>query len=148
MTAQTETVGTRVTVTAGPYSFGGVLEEEHAPKTCAAFTAMLPFHSQIIHSRWSGEAAWIPLGDLDVGVGHENPTTYPAPGNILLHPAGLSEAEILFPYGASRFHSKVGDLAGNHFLTLTEGLAHLRDLGQLVLWEGAKEIVFDRARQP
>ncbi len=148
MTTQTHSVGTRLTVSAGPYAFGAVLEEELAPQTCQAFKAMLPFHSRIIHSRWSGEAAWIPLGDLDVGVGYENATTYPAPGHILLHPAGLSEAEILFPYGASRFHSKVGDLAGNHFLTLTDGLEHVRDLGQLVLWEGAKEIVFDLARRP
>lgn len=148
MTTQSGTVGTRLTVTAGPYTFGAALEEQHTPKTCDAFRAMLPFHSRIIHSRWSGEAAWIPLGDLDVGVGYENPTTYPAPGHILLHPAGLSETEILFVYGASRFHSKVGDLAGNHFLTITEGLEHLRDIGELVLWEGAKDIVFDLARRP
>ena len=145
MTSQTETVGTQLTVTAGPYTFGGALEDALAPKTCEAFRAMLPFRSRIVHSRWSGEAAWIPMGDYDVGVGHENPTTFPAPGQILLHPAGLSECEILVPYGSSRFYSKVGELAGNHFLTLTEGLEHLRDLGELVLWEGAKEIVFDLA---
>ena len=148
MTTQAETVGTRLNVTAGPYTFGGALEEALAPKTCEVFKGMLPFQSRIIHSRWSGEAAWIPLGELDVGVGHENPTTFPAPGQILLHPAGLSECEILFPYGSSRFYSKVGELAGNHFLTLTEGLEHLRDLGELVLWEGAKDIVFDLAKRP
>jgi len=145
MTLQRESVGTRLTVTAGPYRFGGVLEEERAPKTCEAFKGMLPFRSQIIHSRWSGEAAWIPLGDLELGVGHENATSHPAPGHILLYPGGLSETEILFPYGGSRFASIVGQLAGNHFLTLTDGLEHLRDLGQLVLWEGAKDIVFDLA---
>lgn len=145
MTTQTDAVGTLLTVTAGPYTFAGAMEEPLAPTTCKAFKAMLPFQSQIIHSRWSGEAAWIPLGDLDVGVGPENPTSFPAPGHILLHPPGLSECEILFPYGSSRFYSKVGELAGNHFLTLTEGLEHLRDLGELLLWEGAKEIVFDLA---
>ena len=143
MTTQAGSVGTRLIVTAGPYTFEGALEEALAPKTCDVFKGMLPFKSRIIHSRWSGEAAWIPLGDLDVGVGHENPTTYPAPGQLLLHPAGLSECEILFPYGSSRFYSKVGELAGNHFLTLTDGLEHLPELGELVLWEGAKEIVFD-----
>jgi hypothetical protein len=136
---------TALTVTAGPYTFRGTLEEKLAPKTCAVFKGMLPFHSRIIHARWSGEAAWIPLGDLDVGLGPENPTSFPAPGHVLLYPAGLSECEILFPYGANRFYSKVGELAGNHFLTLTGGLEHLRDLGELVLWEGAKEIVFDLA---
>ena len=145
MTTQDDGAPTRLTVTAGPYTFGGVLEGRAAPQTCAAFIPLLPFASRLIHSRWSGEAAWIPLGDLDLGVGYENHTTYPAPGHILFHPAGLSEAEILFPYGASRFHSMVGDLAGNHFLTLTDGVEHLRDLGLLCLWEGAKEIVFDLA---
>jgi hypothetical protein len=143
MSTETSSAGTRLTVTAGPYTFGARLEEELAPRTCEAFKRMLPFESRIIHARWSGEAAWIPLGDLDVGVGHENATSFPAPGEVLLYPPGLSECEILFPYGANRFYSKVGELAGNHFLTLTDGLDHLRDLGELVLWQGAKEIVFD-----
>jgi uncharacterized protein DUF3830 len=147
MSMQRERVGTRLSVTAGPYTFAGVLEEERAPQTCEAFMRMLPFRSRIIHSRWSGEAAWIPLGDFELGVGYENPTSHPAPGHVLFHPGGVSETEILFPYGGSRFASIVGQLAGNHFLTLTEGTEHLRDLGQLVLWEGAKDIVFDLARE-
>ena len=52
-----------LTVTAGPFSFKGELETEKAPKTVAAFERLLPFHSQIIHVRWSGESAWIPLGE-------------------------------------------------------------------------------------
>ena len=45
-----------VTLTAGPYVFGAVMEEERAPETCAAFNRLLPFNQRIIHSRWSGEA--------------------------------------------------------------------------------------------
>jgi hypothetical protein len=33
-------------------------------------------------------------------------------------------------------------------MTLTDGLEHLRDLGELVLWEGAKVIVFDVEKRP
>jgi len=139
------TKSARLQVTAGPFTFFGELEEECAPKTCAAFKRMLPFRSRIIHSRWSGEAAWIPLGELEVGVSFENHTSHPAPGHILLYPGGYSETEILFPYGGSRFASKLGPLAGNHFLTLTEGVERLRDIGELVLWEGAKDVVFDLA---
>src|SRR3954454_12128106 len=40
---------------------------------------------------WSGEACWIPLGSLHFGVGCENATSYPGPGQILLYPGGLSE---------------------------------------------------------
>jgi Protein of unknown function (DUF3830) len=132
-------------ITAGPFEFAARLEEERAPQTCEAFERLLPFRNKIIHVRWSGESAWIPLGDFDVGVGFENHTSYPAPGQILLYPGGYSETEILFPYGGTRFASIVGQLAGNHFLTVTEGNERLRDLGELVLWEGAKDIVFERA---
>jgi hypothetical protein len=40
------------------------------------------------------------------------------------------------------FASKLGQLAGNHFLTILEGREQLQELGRLVLWEGAQDIVF------
>jgi hypothetical protein len=70
--------------------------------------AWLPYQERLIHVRWSGEACWIPLGDLDLGVGYENATSYPAPGQLLLYPGGVSETEILLAYGSVRFASKVG----------------------------------------
>ena len=135
-----------LTITAGPFSFKGEFEREHAPKTVEAFERLLPFHSQIIHVRWSGESAWIPLGDLDIGLEHkpENATSFPAPGQVLWYPGGISETELLFPYGGTRFASIVGQLAGNHFLTITEGIEQLRPLGEHVLWKGALDIVFAR----
>ncbi len=129
-------------ITVGSLEFTARLEEEDAPQTCAAFAKLLPFRNKIIHARWSGEAAWIPLGDFQIGVDYENHTSYPAPGQILLYPGGFSETEILFPYGGARFASKLGQLAGNHFLTIMSGNEHLRELGRLVLWEGAQDIVF------
>ncbi len=132
----------RITVNA--LEFTARLEEEEAPQTCAAFTKLLPFRNKIIHARWSGEAAWIPLGDFQVGVNYENHTSYPSPGQILLYPGGFSETEILFPYGGTRFASKLGQLAGNHFLTIVSGNEHLRELGRLVLWEGAQDILFEK----
>ncbi len=65
-------------------------------------------------------------------------------GHILLHPGGVSETEILLAYGAVRFASKVGQLAGNHFLTVMAGLDQLRPLGELTLRQGAQNIEFDR----
>lgn len=122
--------------------FDARFENEKAPDTCAAFIGRLPFESKIVHVRWSGEAVWIPLGDLDFGVGYENHTSYPAPGHILLYPGGISETEILLAYGGVHFASKMGQLAGNHFITLTSGLDRLPEIGRLALWEGAQPIRF------
>ena len=131
-------------ITAGPLEFGADWVDA-APNTCAAFAEMLPFVNKIIHVRWSGESAWIPLGDLQTNVTFENHTSHPAPGEILLYPGGYSETEILFPYGGTCFASIVGQLAGNHFLTVTEGREQLRELGRMVLWEGAQDVRFERA---
>lgn len=136
---------TTLRITAGPYTFTARMEEDDAPQTCAAFKKLLPYRQKIIHARWSGEACWIPLGDFQLGVGYENHTSYPAPGQILFYPGGFSETEILFPYGSARFAARVGQLAANHFLTVISGQEHLRDLGRLCLWEGAQEIVFEAA---
>ncbi len=132
-----------ITVTIGEDRFAAVLETGAAPLTCAAFSALLPYRQRIIHVRWSGEACWIPLGGLDLGVGFENATSYPAPGQVLLYPGGFSETEFLVAYGPTRFASKLGQLAGNHFLTITEDLSRLADAGRSVLWDGAKPIVFE-----
>jgi hypothetical protein len=130
-------------ITAGPYTFTARFEEERAPQTVAAFRKLLPWKNRIIHVRWSGESCWIPLGDLDLGLGYENHTSFPAPGQVLLYPGGISETEILFPYGGVRFASVVGQLAGNHFLTIEEGHENLRELGVMTLYQGAQEIVFE-----
>ena len=135
---------TDIRITAGPFEFGAVWEPE-APKTRAAFEPLLPFRNKIIHVRWSGESAWIPLGDMETGLEFEHHTSHPAPGEILLYPGGFSETEILFPYGGTLFASIVGQLAGNHFLTIVEGVEQLRPLGEHVLWKGALDIVFDRS---
>lgn len=134
---------TRVIVTAGPYVFEGRLETDLAPKTTAAFAAVLPFVSKIVHVRWSGEGVWVPLGETDFGLTYENHTSHPAPGHIILYPGGISETEILLAYGGVDFSSKMGQLAGNHFITLTSGLENLPSLGKLVLWEGAQDIKFE-----
>jgi len=131
-----------IRITAGPYTFLAGFDHAAAPKTCAWFRSVLPYRERIIHVRWSGEACWIPLGARNPGIGHENATSYPAPGQILFHPAGISETEILLAYGACQFASKAGQLAGNPFLTIVEGLENLRPLGEMTLWHGAQEIEF------
>ncbi len=134
----------KLKITAGPFTFDARFETEAAPKTVAAFEKHLPFKSQVVHVRWSGEGVWIPLGERDFGVGYENHTSFPAPGQIILYPAGgISETEILLAYGGVRFASKMGQLAGNHFITITSGLENLLPLGKLALWKGAQDFVVE-----
>ncbi|HEX4199403.1 MAG TPA: DUF3830 family protein [Caulobacteraceae bacterium] len=132
-------------VTAGPFRFRARLETALAPKTCAYFRTLLPLRKQIVHVRWSGEGCWAPLGDEPLDFPVENATSYPAPGQFIFYPGGYSEAEILLAYGGVRFASKLGQLAGNHFLTLVAGLEQLPQLGRLALWNGAQELVVEQA---
>lgn len=135
----------KLRITAGPYSFVARMEEAKAPRTCEAIRAMLPIRDKLIHVRWSGEAMWVPLGDSDPGVGFEDATSHPAPGEILLYPGGVSETEILVAYGPVRFASKAGQLAGNHFATIVEGMEHLAELGRLTLYGGAQDLAIEEA---
>jgi hypothetical protein len=129
-------------ITIGSLRFTARWENNAAPKTCAAFRRLLPLRARLVQARWSGESAWVPLGDLETGLGFENHTSYPAAGQLLLYPGGISETEVLFPYGSTSFASKAGPLAGNHFATIEEGREQLTELGRRVLYDGAQEIVF------
>jgi hypothetical protein len=132
-------------ITAGPFTFDARFETALAPRTCEIFHRLLPYEERVIHVRWSGEAVWIPLGDTDLGVPAENQTSYPAPGHMLLYPGGISETEILLGYGGVHFASKMGQLAGNHFITITSALDDLPKLGKMTLWEGAQPIRIEAA---
>ncbi len=96
----------KLRIKAGPFVFEARFETQLAPRTCEIFKRLLPYEQRVIHVRWSGEAVWIPLGEADMGVPNENQTSFPAPGQMLLYPGGLSETEILLGYGGVRFASK------------------------------------------
>ena len=137
---------TKVMLTCGDYQFFARLEEEKAARTCAIFKKMLPIEDRLIHVRWSGEGMWIPMGDTRwEGLDFENHTSYPSKGELLIYPGGISEMEMLLAYGGVSFASKVGQLAGNHVLTITEGLDQLYELGRKTLYEGAQNIRIELA---
>jgi hypothetical protein len=133
-----------LTIRVGDLHFTARWEAE-APRTVEAVRRLLPMRSQLIHCRWSGEGTWIPLGDLQTGVGYEHHTSHPAPGELLIYTGDLSECEILFPYGACMFSSKLGQLAGNHFATVISGAEQLAEMGRRVLWDGAQQIGIEEA---
>lgn len=62
----------------------------------------------------------------------------------------MSETEFLWAYGGCSFSSKMGQLAGNHFLSVDgmseQGVSEdLRALGVGVLWEGNVGVKFEIA---
>jgi hypothetical protein len=132
----------RIRITAATLSF---IAETHpeAPETVAAFLQLLPYQQKLIHVKWSGEGVWVPLGDFQLGVGFENHTRHPSVGDLLFYPGGHSETEIILAYGGCSFASKMGPLAGNHFLTIVEGREQLKELGRKVLWDGAQDVRFE-----
>ncbi len=133
-----------VAIQAGRFAFTARLEAQKAPRTVALFRSMLPYRSKLIQARWSGFAAWVPMGfERVLDLPPENATTIPLPGQILVYPGGVSEVEILFPYGPTYFASVAGPLAGNHFLTVLQGQEQFDELGHKVQWEGAQDISFD-----
>jgi hypothetical protein len=153
----------RLTIGDGRLRLEARLERERAPRTAAAVEALLPFRGKILQGRWSGESAWVPLGDwrtastpgggggaparrLDVP--YENLTSYPAPGELLLYCFGQTVDELLLAYGPTVFQSRVGLLAGNHFATVLDARERLAELGRLVLWEGAQDVLIELADGP
>jgi len=125
--------------------FTANLHQDKAPKTVEALLRLLPYRSKVIHARFSGEAIWVPLpADFPLNVPLENQTSYPSKGELLYYPGFVSEKEVLIPYGATVFSSRVGQLPGNHFASIMDGHERLARVGTKVLWEGAKEISIER----
>jgi hypothetical protein len=137
------TILPKLKITAGSFVFDAQLETELAPETCSTVINLLPYKQKLIHVRWSGEGVWIPLGKKRFDLSWENHTSYPTPGQMILYPGGISESEILLSYGNVQFSSKFGQLAGNHFLTITSNLELLSALGEKILWDGAQDILIE-----
>ncbi len=134
---------THLTVTLGSERFPARLRPELAPRSCEWLLGWLPYAGKVIHSRWSGEAMWSPLGatvPADLRLPPEHATGDPVPGEILLYAGEVSEPELLLVYGVSRFACKAGPLSGNPVLVIEERLDRLATLGRGVLWDGAMEL--------
>ena len=127
-------------ITIGEHVFKAKLHTDKAPETCRLLMEKMPITGKAIQARWSGEAAWLQMDPYGVEAPQENATSYPGPGQLLYYPGGVSEKEILIPYGSAIFASKFGLLPGNHFATIVEGVEFLEKMGEMVLWKGAQDI--------
>jgi hypothetical protein len=131
---------TEIILTIGDKRFTAKLLEADAPKTCNAFLSKMPIEGKVIHARWSGESVWFPMEQIGIEVPPENQTIHPSRGDLLYYSGGISEKELLITYGSAIFSSKVGELQGNHFASITNGLDDLSSMGRKTLWEGAQTI--------
>lgn len=135
----------RLRMTIGDAAFVGQLETKLAPHTCEFVLSILPLRRNVIHARWSGEALWVPLGDLALSLHGEALVQRPRPGQVLFYPGGVSQPEILIPYGSSAFACQDGPLLGTHFLTVDSDRHLLGEVGRQVLWSGSRPITFERS---
>ena len=133
-------MSSRLILTVGDIVFRAELLEDAAPETCRKMLAALPIEGKLIQARWSGEAAWLPMDGFGIEAPLENATSHPSRGDLIYYPGVVSEKEMLIPYGATCFSSRVGQLQGSHFATIVEGTERLGEMGRKVLWEGAQEI--------
>ncbi len=133
----------RLSIRVGQLDFFADWETATAPRTCEIFRKLLPLNMKIVHCSWSGEGVWIPLRKWEMQWHKENETSHPRAGQLLLHPGGPSEPELLIPCGICVFNSRFGILKGNHFATISERMDGLTQLHQSLLWEGAQDCLIE-----
>jgi len=131
----------------GNESFDARLRHDLSPQSCTYLERLMPYHGQVVHASWSGEACWSPMSGVwpsGTRVASENSTTYPGPGQVLLYTGVLSEPELLIPYGPTCFASRSGPLAGNPVLTIVGHLGRLARIGHRIHWHGAMDLRIER----
>lgn len=138
-------LNSRILLTAGAYEFTGTLERKTAPVSTAWLVNQFPLKGSVRHASWSGEAAWLPLGDAPQ-LAPENATAHPRPGEVLLYAGLASHAELLIPYGACAFASKAGTLAGSPVIMLDGSPEDLRALGNLLIARGMQSLTLNTYR--
>ncbi|MFC7132327.1 MULTISPECIES: DUF3830 family protein [Salinibaculum] len=128
-------------ITTNEMTFTAEIHDQRAPETAAGVRELLPLESTLMHVRWSGIATWINIDDLTLpDIPRENHTVYPSCGDILLYPGYRNEQEILLPCGPTCFKSPAGELAGNHFATISDERDRLRSLEQTTLEDGEQTV--------
>jgi hypothetical protein len=129
-----------INVKIGGHRFKAALHMEEAPETCRRILETHPITGNVIQARWGWEAVWLQMDPHGFDAPLENQTSHPSRGELLYYPGGVSEKEILIPYGSTCFASRVGQLLGSHFAMIVEGAEWLTEMGEKTLWEGAQEI--------
>ena len=100
------TESTLLKITAGPFSFTGALETREGarrpsrPSSACCRSTRRSSTCAGAASRPGSRSATSTSASTSKP---ENATSYPAPGQVLWYPGGISETELLFPYGGTLF---------------------------------------------
>jgi len=133
--------------------FGGVLLDNVAPRTCAAFWQVLPYSGNMIHCAWFGHAAfYLDRVELPgIGLELENRSARLAPGDVVWDPY---IKEITFAYGRHAFvnfpttiYSEDGQPHPNQvciFARVIENLDGFAVMCKRLRYEGTKKMVTRR----
>src|SRR5271156_6932068 len=92
--------------------------EEKASKTCAAFKERLPIESSIVHVPAAAKRCGFRLAIMISALASKTIEAIRRRDRSP-YPGGIGETEILLAYGGVPFASKLGQVAGKHFITLT-----------------------------
>jgi hypothetical protein len=144
----------RLTLEMGGESFGAVLLDHLAPKTCQAFWELLPYGGNMIHCAWFGHAAFyldrVPLVDK---LGHELENRFQrlAPGDMIWDPY-IEEVTIAYGRNASvnfptTIHTKEGLQHPNQaciFGRIIDNLDGFAVMCKRLRYEGTKPMITRR----
>jgi hypothetical protein len=122
-----------------PYAdFIGELTMDTAPEPVDALQEVTTLESKLIHVRWSGNAVWIEIDEVDLPeLPREIHTVYHSRGDVLLYFGYRNVQEILRSCGPTCFKSQAGELADNHVATLDATPEELVALENRTLYDGA-----------
>jgi hypothetical protein len=108
-----------------------------APRTAAAFAAILPFERTFMHARTSGEEIWtneaVPLDVIQ-----ENASVFTHPGEVVYGPSGAKRTNTRDCMGIYYGEGKGLDCCNIFAMVFDEDRALLGALGNLI-WKGGQQ---------
>ena len=125
------------------------LLDDKAPQSCRALWDILPFEDRVTHAQWSGgrlETNNHPKLTLenknypDI----ENPSTYQAPGHVVVWPV---TNEMNIAYAPGKFRKMHRDWVVTHIATIEGDMSRFARKMERLQWEGAKKLVVRRGSE-
>jgi len=153
----------RVSLKTSGVSGVAALNDDRAPRTCAAILEALPCEGPVFHAKWANNEIFTILAPFASDPGRENPTMMPIPGDLLYFyiPSGdfipaaanpnhreTGSIDLALFYGRENYlMGPMGPMPGNLFASLESGLPELAAESARLWREGFADerLVFERA---